>query len=414
MAKTRGTLEKAQSRVLLLLLISVWINYVDRGNLSIAAPALMPELGIEPGRMGLLLAGFFITYSSCQVAAGWVVDRFDVSRVYAYGFLLWSAATVAAGFATSFWALFALRLVLGAGQSVAYPAYSKILTEYFPAHRRGFLNSLVDAGTKAGPAIGTLLGGLIIARFGWRSFFISFGLVTMIWLWPWLQAAPKRGGGFMGDTPAGGPTMRDILRRPEAIATCFGLFCFNYAYYFLLTWLPSYLVKERHFSMERMSVMGSIPFWGIAIVSVFFGWLSDRLIMSGGSPTRVRKRIAVIGLLGGMLLLPAAIAPDANVSMGLLIAACLACGMYTSNAWAISQTLAGPAAGKWTGLQNGFGNLGGVAAPILTGWIVQKTGFFYLAFVAATVCLAIAAFVYGVVIRKVEPIEWPQPGLPQV
>jgi nitrate/nitrite transporter NarK len=96
--------------------------------------------------------------------------------------------------------------------------------------------------------------------------------------------------------------------------------------------------------------------------------------------------------------------------MALLIAACLACGMYTSNAWAISQTLAGPAAGKWTGLQNGFGNLGGVAAPILTGWIVQKTGVFFLAFAAATACLGISAFVYAFVIRRVEPVAWPETG----
>jgi MFS family permease len=370
----------------------------------------MPELGIEPARMGLLLAAFFFTYSSCQVVAGWIVDRFDVSRVYGYGFLLWSAATVATGFANSFWVLFALRLVLGAGEAVAYPAYSKILTEYFPEHRRGFLNALVDAGTKAGPALGTLVGGLIIARFGWRVFFIAFGLVTMFWLWPWMRAVPRRGSASVLGNARAGPSMRAILGRPEAIAACCGLFCFNYAYYFLLTWLPAYLVRERHFSMERMSVMASIPFWGIAIVSIFFGWLSDRLILSGSSPTKVRKGIAVAGLLGGMLLLPAAVAPDANLSMALLIAACLACGMYTSNAWAISQTLAGPAAGKWTGLQNGFGNLGGVAAPILTGWIVQKTGVFFLAFAAATACLGISAFVYAFVIRRVEPVAWPETG----
>lgn len=404
LASTHGTLERAQWRVLILLLISVWINYIDRGNLSVAAPILKLELGIDPGRMGLLLSSFFITYSVCQIAAGWIVERYDVSRVYGLGFLLWSAATVATGFVHSFWALFALRLVLGAGEAVAYPAYSKILTDHFPEHKRGFLNALVDSGTKIGPALGTLFGGLIVARYGWRAFFIGFGGITMLWLVPWFRSG-IHGGGMMKKTTAGGPSMLRILRRPEALATCAGLFCFNYAYYFLLTWLPSYLVMERHFSTERMSVMGSLPFWGIAAVSIVFGWLSDRLILAGSS-TLVRKRIVVAGLIGGMMLLPAAIATNPDVSMALLLTAGLACGLFTSNAWAISQTLAGPAAGKWTGLQNGIANLGGVAAPLLTGWIVKQTGVFHLAFVAATACLGIAALLYGLVIRRVEAIDW--------
>jgi MFS family permease len=143
-----------------------------------------------------------------------------------------------------------------------------------------------------------------------------------------------------------------------------GLYAVNSAWYFLLTWLPSYLVMERRFSLRMMAVYGSLPFWGIALTSVAGGWLSDRWISLGGTPTRVRRTFMVSGLLAGTLMLPASLIPNNAVSMGMLIMACLSFGLATSNLWAVTQTLAGPeAAGKWTGIQNAFGNLAGVVTP---------------------------------------------------
>ena len=273
-----------------LLLVSVFVNYVDRGNLSIAAPVLGPELSLTPTQLGLLFSAFFWTYSVFQIVSGWLVDRFDVSWVYAAGYLLWSLATLLTGFTGTFATLFAMRLLLGIGESVAYPACSQILVRNFPEHQRGRANALIDVGTKAGPALGTLLGGLLVARYGWRALFIITGLVSMLWLVPWYFRAPHQVAPTAGQRDRG-PGLVRILQRRAAWGTSLGMFCYGYAWYFLLSWLPSYLVMERHFGMRTMAVLGSLPYWAVAVSALVCGWLSDRWIARGASVTRVRKTL---------------------------------------------------------------------------------------------------------------------------
>jgi MFS family permease len=393
-------------RLLLLLVISVCINYIDRVNLSIAAPVLTTELKLSASQMGMLLSAFFWSYAAFLVIAGWLVDRFPVKWVFAIGFFVWSGATAAAGFATGFTALLILRVLLGAGESVAFPAYSKIIVTGFSERHRGTTNALIDAGSKLGPALGTLLGGLIVAAFGWRFLFVAIGVGGMVWLAPWLLWAPK--SATAAERKAhGGPSFLDILKQRSAWGTFLGLFCLNYAWYFLLTWLPSYLVKERHFSMNMMAVLGSAPFWGLAATASLAGWASDYWIGRGATPTLVRKTFVAGGLLLCTLVLPAAIIPNPMVCVALITAACLSFGLCTSNHWAVSQTLAGPlAAGKWTGMQNAFGNLAGVVAPWLTGLIVDKTGSFYFAFVLVACFLVAGAASYIFIVGPLVQIEW--------
>jgi ACS family D-galactonate transporter-like MFS transporter len=397
-------LTTGQWRVLILLLVSAWINYLDRGNLSVAAPLLSPELGLTATQMGFLLSSFFWTYAAFQIAGGWLVDRYDVNVVYGLGFLVWSAATLFTGFVGSFAVLLLFRLLLGIGEAVAYPAYSKILCK-FPEHQRGFANALIDVGTKAGPAMGLLVGGMLVASYGWRALFITVGLASLLWLPPWFRWG--RGERSVAVAAEKAPGILDILRRRAAWATFFGLFCFNYAWYFLLTWLPSYLVKERHFSIKIMAISSALPFCATAVSSLVCGWASDRLIAGGASANRVRKGFAVTGLLICAATLPGSTLPGRAMSMVCMVIAFVSIGLFTSNCWAITQTLAGPtAAGKWTGLQNAVGNLGGVVAPIVTGFIVDRVGLFFLSFVAASVFLLIGAFIYLVVLGPIRAEKW--------
>ncbi len=397
---------KAVWLALALLVASVAINYIDRTNLSVAAPGLRAELGLSPARLGLLLSAFFWTYASFQIVSGWLVDRYNVNWVFGVGFVIWSGATAAIGFVTGFSALFSLRLLLGAAESVAYPSYSKIIATRFPEHRRGLTNALIDAGSKAGPALGTLIGGLVVARFGWRALFLILGFGALLWVPLWAVWAP-RGNGAGAQRRHEGPGFGRILNERSAWGTFFGLFSINYAWYFLITWLPAYLVMERRLSMEMMAVMGSVPLWGLAVSATICGWASDRLISRGSTPTRVRKGFAAAGLLLCTLVLPAAIVPNPWTCIALLTAACLSFGLCTSNHWAISQTLAGaPAAGKWTGLQNAFGNLAGVAAPWVTGVIVSATGQFFYAFVAVCVVLVLGALSFLFVVGPVSEVDW--------
>jgi MFS transporter, ACS family, D-galactonate transporter len=397
----RTALSGKEWRVLVLLVISALINYIDRTTLSVGATDIQRELGLSNYDIGKLHSAFFGVYAACQLfsVSGWLVDRFNVGWVLGLGFFVWSGATAFTGLAQSFAVILGLRMLLGMGESVSYPSYSRILANQYPEHHRGFANALIDAGTKTGPAIGTLAGGLLVSQLGWRPFFLALGLGSMLWLIPWSSWRPTGKGVSAHEDRTDIASIGDILRQRSAWFSAFGLFCTNYFWYFLITWLPAYMEKERHFPKSKMAVLGSIPFLAIAISCVTAGWLSDRLIARGHTPTRVRKSFAGIGLTFSTIILPVALTKDTTTAMVLLVLACLSFGIFTSNLFAITQTLAGPrAAGKWTGFQNGFGNLAGVVAPALTGWVVDQTGEFYLAFlVAAGFVLAGAAiFVFGI------------------
>jgi ACS family D-galactonate transporter-like MFS transporter len=396
-------------RLLALLVLSIFINFIDRANLSVAAEDLRRELMLRPSQLGLLLSAFFWTYAAFQLVAGWLVDRYNVFWVYGIGFFIWSLATGLTGAVTGFSMLFALRLVLGMGESVAYPAYSRILASGFPEKHRGFCNAAIDAGSKLGPAMGTLIGGLIVAAAGWRSLFFILGAGALLWLIPWFLSIPKNMPARAPEA-VGGPGFLDIVKRREVWGTFLGLFAINWSWYFLITWLPSYLRAARGFSQAEMAVFGSVPFWCIAASSLTFGWLSDRLIASGLSVSTVRRGFAAGGLISaGALMLPVALVASGRLALILLTIATGLFGLCTSNIWAITQRLAGPAAaGKWTGAQNAFGNLAGVFGPWLTGVLVERTGSYVSAFALVSVVLVLGAISFLVLIPRLDPLVWPE------
>ncbi|HKV63153.1 MAG TPA: MFS transporter [Candidatus Acidoferrum sp.] len=394
------------NRVIALLALAALVNYIDRGNLSIAAALLKDELGLSASQLGILLSSFFWTYSFFQPVSGWLADRFDAKWVLAFGFFLWSGATAATGVLHTFGALLAARLMLGIGESTAYPCYARTLVRHVPEVGRGFANALIAAGVGCGPALGTYFGGTLMARYGWRPFFIVLGLISMIWLIPWLAWVP-RGKPAISSAEEGAKGFLRLLTERSMWGTCGGLFGANYVLYFEITWLPYYLVHERHFSMGEMARTGTAGYLCYSAGATLCGWISDRWIAAGGSPTLVRKTFAGIGAgSAGLLLLGCALASP-TISVILLLLAFAAGGMCGSNIWAITQTLAGPKmTGRWTGLQNFLGNLAGIIAPALTGFVIDYTGHFFVAFVVMAIVAMLAALSYFFVIGPVKEIVW--------
>ncbi len=404
---------RAHWRVVVLLVLSVFINYIDRSNLAIAAPLLKDEFGFSPAQLGMLFSAFFWTYACCQLVSGWLVDRFDVSWIIAIGFFLWSSATAATGLLHGMAAFVAIRMILGIGESVAYPSYSKIISRQFPEARRGLPNVLIMAGLSCGPAFGMLFGGVLMARIGWRPFFLGLGLLSLAWLAPWLMWKPGPPEKVPALIERQAASVLQILRQRSAWGTFAGLFCGNYLNYFLLMWLPYYLVRERHFSMQRMAVIGGAMYGCGALCSVASGWLADRWIRGGATPTLARKTFMATGLLGATALLIGCIFAGPRLSVVLLILLGMAFSMSGSNLWAITQTLAGPqVVGRWVGVQNFLGNLAGVVAPALTGLVVDWTGHFGWAFAITALVTTAGAASYVFVIRRVEPIGWSAPVAP--
>lgn len=399
---------RAQWILLSLLVASIFLNYVDRSNLSLAAPLIEREFSLTATGMGRLLAAFFWTYALLQLfgISGWFADRFPVGPVLAVGLAIWSAATVLTGVLAGFTALFAMRLLVGAGESLAYPCYSRLFATHIPSHSRGRANALLDAASKLGPALGTLAGGALLLRTGWRVFFVILGAASLLWLVPWIRWMPKSPP-VASAALMTGPGTLEILATRSAWGAFFGHFCGNYFWFFLLTWLPDYLVKARGFGMGEMVTITSIAYFAIAGATLAAGWISDRRITRGEPVTRVRKSMVVFGLTFSTIILPVAVVDNGNVSMALLFLACLGFGTYTSNHWAITQTLAGPlAAGRWTSLQNGFGNLSGIAASWITGVAVDRTHSFVPAFVLAAVVTITGAAMWGWVVGPVEQVKW--------
>lgn len=388
-----------------LLVVVMLISFFDRGNLSVAAPVLAPDLGLGPEKLGRLFSAFFFTYAVCQAGVGWLCDRVDVKWVYAGGFLLWSCATLGTAAMSGFAGLLVMRLLLGAGEWVTYPATARIFAEVIPESRRGLANSLVDAfGARIGPAAGILCGAWLVAERGWRALFILMGTAGLLWLIPWIAFAPRFGVERREATAAAAAPKigwRELLRRRAFWGTCGGLMGANYAWYFLLTWLPSYFVSERSFSLKSVGVIGSFPFLVMVIPSLGGGLLADWLIARGGSPVKVRKRFLTVGLLLTAFLLPLTVVPRVEYALAALFTACFTLGVYASNLHALTQSLAGAeASGRWTGLQNACGNIPGMVAPWVTGWMVQATGHYFAAFLAAGVSCLLGSACFGLLVRE--------------
>jgi Major Facilitator Superfamily len=266
--------------LLTLLALSVFINYIDRGNLSIAAPLLKHELGISASQLGVLLSAFFWSYTALLFISGWLVDRFDVNLVLAAGFLIWSVATALTGLVHGFAMLLLMRLMLGIGESVAWPSCSKILAWHVSERNRGFANGVIIAGMKCGPAIGTFGAGLLVAKYGWRPVFIGIGLLSLAWLPAWMKWMP-RGEATVRFTSVA-PGVIDILRERSFWGTAAGLFCTAYGLYFMVTWLPFYLVHEQHLSMQGDGEDSRFVFSGGCRIIVR-DWLAHRLLYPGWS-----------------------------------------------------------------------------------------------------------------------------------
>ena len=397
-------------RVVLLLAAAVCINYVDRGNLATAAPLIQDELHLSSTQLGFLLSAFFWTYVTAMTPAGWLAERYGARRVLAGGVAIWSVATLLTGLANGLIMLLLLRLLLGLGESTAFPSASKALASEVPQSQLGLANGVFSFGYLVGPAVGTFLGGMLMAKVGWRPVFVLFGCLSLLWLWPWLRT-PHRPTAKPVAVMGGAPSFAQILRQRGLWGASLGHFSSNYNFYFILAWLPVYLVKARGFSMETMAAIAGGAYLINAICALLMGWATDKWCRAGRSPDLIYKGVMAlthlvsIGCMAGMVLLPV------NGSIACLFAYEVVCGLSSPGVYAIPQILAGPlAAGRWVGVQNTCGNIAGIVAPALTGLLIDWSGNFVSAFTlaAAVNVLGLAGWLF--ILPKIAPVNWQQQG----
>jgi MFS family permease len=392
-------------RLIVMVALAMFISYVDRGNLATAAPLIQAELKLSPEQLGALLSAFFLTYVIAMIPSGWLAERYGAYRVLAGGLLIWSVATLGSGLVGSFLALLLLRMLLGLGESVSFPSMSKLIASGVPMASLGFANGMVAFGYLIGPAAGTLLGGWLIAALGWRPVFLIFGVMSLLWLLPWGRVVVHEPRLKEGN--ATGPSFAQILGERSLWGTSLGLFSMNYAYYLILTWLPTYLVTARGFSLTSMAAVAAGAYLLNAFGALASGWVTDRRIRAGHSASVTYKTIMACYHILGILCMIGIVSLPETGSIACLYFYQLIVGISAPGAFSISQTFAGPtASARWVGVQNMCGNLAGLLAPIATGFIIGATGSFDRAFL-----LAAAINVFGLIgwifmLPKIEAIQW--------
>ncbi|HVC01733.1 MAG TPA: MFS transporter [Steroidobacteraceae bacterium] len=393
--------------IVLLMALAIFINYVDRGNLATAAPLIKTDLRLSNTQYGILVSAFFWIYVPGQIVAAWFVQKINAYRTLALGLALWSAATIATGFASGFAMLLVLRVLLGLGESAGFPASSKLLAQHLPPDRLGVANALVVSGVFTGPAVGTFVGGLFIAAAGWRPLFIVFGAISLLWLAPWVMRTRALDAKARSDASGGEPKFRELLAKRELWGASIGQFCALYPFYLVLSWLPLYLVKSQGYSLTAMARLGGIVYALSAAICCGAAWLADRSIARGADPGRVRIKIIAAAQCIGFLCMMACGLGNANMAIAGLLASSVAFGLAAFNIYAIGQTLAGPrAAGKWIGIQNGIGNISGIVAPIITGALIDWTGRYQAAFLVAGGMAIVGACSWLFVVRRAAPLGW--------
>jgi len=361
--------------LVLLLGASVTLNYIDRGAIGVAAPLMTSDLGLSATTFGIAVAAFYWIYAPIQLVLGRLCDRFSVYRLLALGTLLWSISTLLMGFVAGFLSLFLLRLILGVGESIFFPGSSKIISRHVPPERRGLANAVVASALALGPALGTLVGGSLLAAFGWRVMFVVFGLVSAAWLLPWqrvVRALPPHTVANEASFP-----VRKILGRWSLWSMGIGHALSNYGFYFLLAFLPLYLVKQRGLTIMEMTMLATVGYAAQAVAALTLGSVSDRLTRSGRSEAVVRRwMLSGAQLVAGVSIIGIFAAHDMVTVAVLLCTAGAATGALSLNLYAVAQMFAGPrGSGTWVGIQNAVGNISGIIGPVISGVIIDTAGY---------------------------------------
>ena len=377
--------------VLSLVFFGIVISYVDRGNLSIAAPSMMRDFAITPAAMGVLLSAFFWTYGAFQIPSGFLVDRLGIRRAYAAGFLIWSVASASIALSRGSGDVIGLRMVLGFAESVGPLASLSFIRNNFEGKDQGLPTAIYIGGQSIGPALGALVGAALLDRFGWRAMFAATGLGALLWLPFWWFAAPREGVRTRTVQASGPVNWRALVRGKAFWGLSLCILLASYYWYFVLTWVPSYLVLSKGFTTLQMGAIVSTCLFAMAGTNVIAGFAADRLAGRIGV-FRSRVMFAAAGYVGTAAVLLLLVVRDRGWILPVLAFSICATGTGNASFWALVQQVSPRhMAGRSVGYLNTLSQVAGAAAPVITGWILGPEKEFGPAILVAGVCPVLAA-----------------------
>lgn len=398
-----GMTESRRWTIVGLLTFGMMMAFLDRATLSVALASadFKSYFNLTDTGRGILNSAFFWTYAMLQIPVGVLVDRWGSVRTYGWGYTIWSLAAGAMAFARSLPQLVGLRLLLGVGESPVTPASLRWIGKNLPEEKRGLAVGLLFAGAKLGPAFGSFVAAWILATAGWRWMFIVTGLGGLLWLIPWRLLAVESGQSGKQQVRTGAEPLTNFLRMPLMWGIMVGTFAYNYFQYFCLTWLPAYFVERRGLELKGMGWYTMFSFGGMAVVATAAGWWADRLIAAGADPVVIRRRFTLAGLAVAATELIGAYSESHAIALAFAVISLSGLGLATANYWALTQTLLpGSSIGRVTGLQNFASNLSGIIAPVLTGWLKERTGSYDAPMLAVAAVLATGFFAYLILVKR--------------
>ncbi|MCZ8389400.1 MFS transporter [Achromobacter xylosoxidans] len=414
--------------IMVMLFITVVINYLDRSNLSIAAPALKDEFGLDTVHEGLILSAFGWTYAAMQIPGGWLVDRVSPRVLYAAALILWSAATFFMGFAGSFVILFVLRLAVGALEAPAYPINNRVVTTWFPEKERATAIGFYTSGQFVGLAFLTPVLAWLQHHYGWHMVFVSTGLLGIVWgvLWYMIYREPRqfkganaaeieliqKGGGVVDlekrvtekKAPFNWNDLGLVMSQRKLWGVYLGQFCLTSTLWFFLTWFPTYLVKYRGMDFIKSGFLASVPFLAAFVGVLCSGVLSDFLVRRGATVGLARKLPIILGLLISTSMIGANFTDSTPWVIFFLAVAFFGNGL-ASITWSLVSALAPVRLlGLTGGVFNFVGNLSSICTPIVIGFLVSKDSFAPAIVYVSSLAL-LGALSYILLVGKVERIE---------
>ncbi len=425
----------------LLLGIGIVINYFDRLNISVAAGPLTQEYHLSSTQLGFILSSYLWTYTLLQIPIGALLDKIGIKWLMRIGVILWSIATFMTAIVSGFGLIILSRFILGIAEAPTFPGSSKATGYWFPMQERGLATSAFDAAAKFSNVIGAPIVAFAITLYGWRAGFWTTGVLSLIYaIVFWIgYRDPKEArrlseeertyiveGGAQQEQKANEHTnwsdtwtnITYLLRQRKIWAMTLGFAAYGYSFYLLLSWLPGYLQKQLHVSILGSSYYAAIA-WGVATITdiVIGGWLVDYLIKRGRDSSRVRKTLFAVGMIIGVAVIGAAFTTNPNIAIIWITIALGGLAFAAPIGWSIPSLIAPKGTVGTTGsIMNFFNNLVGIIAPIVAGYVADRTGGFAINFLIAGIVLILGILAYLLMLGKIEqlpsPFEKPMPIAP--
>lgn len=397
---------------------NLFINYMDRTSVSIAAPVIAKEFHWNAGTVGVVLSSLMWTYAVCLIPWGWLTDRMGTRKINGISVSLWSISAMLMGAAVGFGSMIAAMLLLGMGEAASLPTAGKVVRQWFPSRERGLATAIFNAGTFAGPALSAPLAAWIVLRYGWRISFVVAGIIGLAWvfLWmtffhppadcPWLP--PNERDYILAETDTSAPAGPAGNYVPKLLGrlTMWGLLltqgCCAYSNVLFLSWLPSYLVQSRHMHLMKAGWFTSIPYLIAAVLGILIGKLSDTLLTREAVKQGKRRTLLVIFILCSSCVFLVNMIANEYVVLGLIAASlvCISSALTLNIAMTNDLVWQHNMVGTALGILITGGITFGMLAPMITGYIVKETGSFDKAFYLAGSLLILGAVVSLTMTRR--------------